>query len=225
MANMGKGYGSECHLLRYLGRHRKLLNDEIIKTVPAQSIDWVDFGFDDKAEWQDKELEGIDFLPEKSRLDADWKTFWPTGKGIHNWDAVAALESGARSHEWLLVEAKAHMAEIQTVCHAKPEGGLGKITDTLEEVKKKLGVSSNRDWLKPYYQYCNRVAFLSFLDDHRISAHLLFIYFTGDRVWPTSEDEWRQTLHEQDMHIGLPENHSLSERIHEIFLPVCPQKR
>ena len=31
VAEMGLGYGSECHLLRYLGRHRRRL-DQIVKT-------------------------------------------------------------------------------------------------------------------------------------------------------------------------------------------------
>ena len=30
MGMMGDGYGSECHLLRYLGRHRALLNQRVL---------------------------------------------------------------------------------------------------------------------------------------------------------------------------------------------------
>ena len=44
-----------------------------------------------------------------------------------------------------------------------------------------LGVSADRDWLKGYYQYANRIAALHFLTQHKVPAHLLLIYFLGDR--------------------------------------------
>ena len=41
MAKMGIGYGSEYQLLRYMGRHRKLLNKKILESIGRYGpIDW-----------------------------------------------------------------------------------------------------------------------------------------------------------------------------------------
>lgn len=39
MGEMGMGYGSECHLLRYLGRHRRALDARILE-VEAIACRW-----------------------------------------------------------------------------------------------------------------------------------------------------------------------------------------
>ena len=36
MAEMDMGYGSECHLLRYLGRHRTLIEQRILDPYPVR---------------------------------------------------------------------------------------------------------------------------------------------------------------------------------------------
>lgn len=65
MAEIGNGYGSECHLLRYLGRHRKSLNDAVLKALGCNgSIEWLDFLFDERKVWKDAEWKGLDFLIE-----------------------------------------------------------------------------------------------------------------------------------------------------------------
>lgn len=46
MGEMGNGYGSECHLLRFMGRHRHLLDERILAVLGGDSINWLDFGFD-----------------------------------------------------------------------------------------------------------------------------------------------------------------------------------
>jgi hypothetical protein len=49
MAKIGYGYGSECHLLRWMGRHRKAFDKTMLNTVGTSSnekeIEWLDFGF------------------------------------------------------------------------------------------------------------------------------------------------------------------------------------
>jgi len=45
MAKIGYGYGSEWHLLRYLGYHRNYLNQEIDNQLGLQVIKWLDFNF------------------------------------------------------------------------------------------------------------------------------------------------------------------------------------
>jgi len=41
----GNGYGSECHLLRYLGRHRDRLNAEVCRETGGSDVRWLDFPF------------------------------------------------------------------------------------------------------------------------------------------------------------------------------------
>lgn len=45
MGKMGNGYGSEFHLLRYLGYHRQELNRAIEKETGGLVTEWLDFAF------------------------------------------------------------------------------------------------------------------------------------------------------------------------------------
>jgi len=226
MADMGHGYGSECHLLRYLGRHRGLLDTRVSAVTGSQTIRWLDFGFDPRGTWPDAELKGMDFLPDHEPAKVAWGAFWPQRGNVPNWDAVACITVDGRD-EWLLVEAKAHLGEMRSSCMAKPEGGRAQIVDALDATKQALKVPPDRDWLNGYYQYCNRVVALHFLIARNISARLLFLYFTGDqsnspqRICPKKEAGWSQALRAQDNHVGFPAGHLLADRIHTMFLPVC----
>jgi hypothetical protein len=224
---IGNGYGSECHLLRYLGRHRSRLDAAVMRTVPCiAEVRWLDFHFDPKGDWPDGERKALDFLDTDHPARIEWGRIWPhRGTPIH-WDAVGRVKIG--SHwEWLLVEAKAHLGEVLSSCGAEEDGGRPLIRKTLDRVKSALGVDEDRDWLDGYYQYCNRIAMLHHLVTHDALAQLLWIYFTGDRgygsrVCPKDELGWREALVNRTEAIGLPERHALSARMHKLFLPVCP---
>lgn len=224
---MGKircGYGSEWHLLRYMGRHRDLLDAKVLRLLGADAIHWLDFPFGKSSGPHDNEWMGLDFLTEKSIL-SKWMLFWPQRGNMQNWDAIAQVKFGARP-EWLLVEAKSNFREVLTRCKAKVGGGRLKIVEAMQKVKRALGVSDEADWLNGYYQFCNRVAVLYFLRQAGIHARLLFIYFTGDsfpghRVkCPKTEAQWIPILEAQKIHIGLPYNNTLEGRIHQLFLPM-----
>jgi hypothetical protein len=226
MADMGDGYGSECHLLRYLGRHRKRLDAAVHDATGGQSIDWLDAPFDASRRWPDGEWTGLDFLPADLPARRAWTRFWPSRGNPPNWDAVGQLRTNGQT-EWLLVEAKAHVREVKSACQAKPEGGRGQITAAFEQTKQALGVASDRDWLTAYYQYCNRAAILNFLTQQGVPARLLFVYFLGDRsgpgrICPAQEEAWAPALAARDRQVGLPVGHRLTDRIHKVFLPVCP---
>lgn len=102
--------------------------------------------------------------------------------------------------------------------------GLPQITAVLDNVKLALGVDAKRNWLDGYYQYCNRIAALHFLESHGIHARLLFIYFTGEQHpgWSCSADArgWSAALGLMEKHVGLSPENALSRRIHRLFLPV-----
>jgi hypothetical protein len=218
-------YGSEYHLLRYLGRHREQFNRKILELIGRGiGIEWLDFPFAIDGSGGDAEWKGLDFLPKDKALQNEWAAFWPQGKGIQNWDAVGEM-TGCPDKEWLLVEAKAHIEEIYSDCKAIERGGRSKIQGSFDNVKTAMGVPAERDWLNGYYQYCNRLAVLYFLAQHNVKAHLLFVYFTGDQfpnkfICPETAAQWKEALQNQDEHVGVPPNNALYGRIHKLFLAV-----
>jgi hypothetical protein len=226
MAAIGDGYGSECHLLRYLGRHREQLNAAVLKATGAARLRWIDYPFDPAQKWKDGCWAGLDFLPEKEKARKKWPEFLPPQDKLQNWDAVGLAEIDGEV-EWILVEAKAHLDELRSDCLASAGNGLGPIRETFEQVKSDLGVRPILDWLNGYYQYCNRIAALWFLGRHKLKARLLFIYFTGDEYpmhafdCPEDREGWQDELEERRKHVGLPADHPIAGRIYEIYLPVA----
>jgi hypothetical protein len=225
VGEMGHGYGSEWHLLRYMGRHRRELDRRILAETGGEEIEWLDFRFDPSAPFGDRELRGVEFLPPEHRARIGWATFWPTRGNAQNWDAIGRLRRDGAT-EWLLVEAKGNLEELRSSCGAKAgEAGAVLIAQTFARTKRRLGVDPARDWLNGYYQYANRLAVLDFLNEENEPARLLFIYFTGDkngeRNCPPEAAGWREALAEQDRHLGLGDGHPLSQRVHKLFLPAA----
>ncbi len=173
----------------------------------------------------DGEWKGLDFLPDDLPAKDDWRKFWPQTGNVPNWDAVGWLQQGPQM-DLLLVEAKAHVEEIQSRCGAKEQGGLSRIRSAFQEAKAAFGVQGDPDWLEPHYQYCNRLAALHFLMRHGVSARLVFIYFLGDNNphggCPLDEAAWQAVLEPMKAQLGLTGGSQLERRVHEVFLPVCP---
>lgn len=226
MGDMGYGYGSEWHLLRYLGRHRAELDRRILDVVGGESIEWRDFEFDPSTSFGDRELRGLAFLPADDAARIGWAKVWPRSGNAQNWDAVARIHNGS-AKEWLLIEAKANTEELASACQAEQgKPGRALIDETLRNVKRRLGVDASRDWMSGYYQHANRIAVLDFLIGLGVPAKLLFIYFTGDRngdlTCPADEEGWQRTLAEQDAHLGIGSGHLLTPYVHKLFLPANP---
>jgi hypothetical protein len=223
MSIIGYGYGSEWHMLRYLGYHRKALNTAVEELTCGAFVEWLDLPFNSQKKFLDDEWKGLDFLPDNIPAKDEWKNFWPQTGNVQNWDALGTLQKGSEK-EFLLVEAKAHLGEIRSQCGAKEIGGKPLIVKALDEAKREFGVSRDKDWLQPYYQYCNRLAALHFLIKHGIGARLIFIYFLGDNrrnaTCPKKEEEWNVELEKMYAHIGPLKNSALTNRIHHLFLSV-----
>ena len=62
MGQMALGYGSEFHLLRWLGRHRNEFDKRVNSLLKTDKISWLDFDFDSKKTIPDKEIIGLNFL-------------------------------------------------------------------------------------------------------------------------------------------------------------------
>ena len=227
MGKMGHGYGSEWHLLRYLGRHRNALNQAIEQETGGRIVDWVDFPFDHRTRFLDSEWRGMDFLTAGSsgNLKREWAKFWPQRGNVQNWDAVGWLAVGSRM-ELLLVEAKAHVGEINTRCKAESPGhSRDMIRQAFRDAIQGFEPNAEPDkWLQPYYQYCNRLAVLHFLQKNNVPARLLFVYFTGDRMegcnCPKSNAEWEGILKTMYEQIGVPWKKQELLGVHKMFLPV-----
>ena len=231
MGKMGDWYGSEFHLLRYLGYHRRDLNSAVEKQIGGRVSEWLDFAFAGKGKL-DKEWRGVDFVGSTQAVRSAWTKFWPQTGNVPNWDAVGRLELNA-GVDYLLIEAKAHVEELQSSCSASKRGGLDTIREALQATIKSNGFPAKvEDWLSPYYQYANRLAHLHFLLEHAIPAHLVFIYFCGDD-WggktlnngkrpncPKNAQGWGTHLNRMYDRLGLRGQSKLEQSVHSVFLRV-----
>lgn len=92
MSRMDKGYGSEWHLAQCLRHRRRELDASVAQATGERLIEWLDAPVDWRTGKPTKEWRGIDFLPADPSLDPAWSAFWPTGRGVHSWNAVGRLE-------------------------------------------------------------------------------------------------------------------------------------
>ena len=159
MSKIGYGYGSEWHLLRYLGYHRALLSQKVGEALGAESVEWLDFPFaKDGAPLQDdREFRGLEFLSD-ARILKKWTRFWPQSGNVQNWDAVGRAVIAGRE-TWVLAEAKAHVEEMKSRCGATSPQSKVQIEGVLAEVREYLGATRQplEHWLEPYYQFANRL--------------------------------------------------------------------
>lgn len=232
MGSIGYGYGSECHLLRYMGRHRRMLDDRLLGEIRSSgAIEWQDFGFDEGQPWPDSEPKGLDFLQDAfPDVVNSWKKEWPQTGSPPNWDAIAwHVTPDGKSRECLLIEAKANLQEIRNPkgCGAKAGShGRSQIEEFFNKAKGTLGITDCGDWMGAYYQYANRVALLEFLNRHGVPSRLVYIYFIGDRGFagrqcPASKEEWMPAINAQEQEVlGSKPPADLCPRIHKVFLNV-----
>ena len=154
MSNFGFGYGSQWHLLRYLGYHRQFLNEAILTRLGGRSVEWFDFPFSEWIDplWQDREFVGLEFVADQMHARSLWLKFWPQQGTFHNWDAVAKITHEGHC-EWLLVEAKANVGEMRSYCKAINPTSLATIQAAFDAARLSFGANTvmSTAWLRPYY--------------------------------------------------------------------------
>jgi hypothetical protein len=122
--------------------------------------------------------------------------FWP--RMGPQWDGLARVKGKAPGV--VLVEAKAHTAELNSKCGAKDPESLRLITSALERAQDALGVRPEgpgpKAWMERYYQLANRLAFLRFMnEDLGIETWLVLMLFVDDRSHqPTSLEAWQRHI-------------------------------
>ncbi|MDY6846247.1 MAG: hypothetical protein SVP52_03835, partial [Chloroflexota bacterium] len=235
MGKIGHGYGSDWHLLRFLGYHREYFTKQILTEIGGDAISWLDFKFSYKNKkcGRDTEYNGLEFIKNLDIL-RNWHAFWPTSGRSQNWDAVGKIKVDGHE-EWLLVEAKAHTHELKgSGCGATNPRSIEKIERALEKTKSAFGAASTpfENWYKKYYQYANRLAALYFLTEEcnpPVPARLLFIYFLGDKHksqdCPQDSEGWESGLAEMEAVLGIDRDCALYQRVQRMFLHVNPKAK
>ncbi|MBR6285339.1 MAG: hypothetical protein IKR25_13765 [Muribaculaceae bacterium] len=196
MDNIGYGYGSEWHLMRFMARHRDLLEKTIKNKIGNGDIHWLDFGFDASFAG-DSELKGLSFPLDKIRknnmmtipeatmhsIEKEYISGW---KRTQSWDAVFVSDNTI-----YLVEAKARVNELKKTDSNAGDESRRKI---LSLFKKYLPGIDEAKCFGDYYQFANRIATAALLCSNGINSKCLYIYFedgfekTGDNQNAKKDD-------------------------------------
>jgi hypothetical protein len=208
--------GSQKWTQELINIYPEFLNALIIQRLPSLSdrgIYWLSpLEKDEFAEYRDAAFLQKIGLPE---LAGELIQFWP--KNGPQWDA---LGKSSDEEAFILVEAKANIAELITTCGAKDETSLEKISKSLAETQRWLKCRRPLiDWKIGFYQYANRLAHLYFLRrESRKEAFLLFLYFVNDSTHiPTSREAWNGALELQRKLLGLPAE-ILTGKVIDLFI-------
>jgi hypothetical protein len=178
----------------------------------AQTIEWKSpLAHDDFAEYRDGAFLDRLGLSEHAPALAE---FWPAGGP--QWDALGVTDQG----HVLLVEAKAHIAEMCSSGTAAGPESRAKIAERLNACAEALGASKQcAPWTDHFYQLANRYAHLHFLRGRGVNAYLVFVNFLNDREMggPTVEEAWKAAYEVAHRVMGLGTRHRLSPFIVEVF--------
>ena len=186
----------------------RLLDDAISQRLPEPvgEIDWRSpLMSDHYAEYRDQTF--IDrvaesrYYREPSQPQRELSDFWP--RFGPQWDGFAVTDRG----QILLVEAKAHIAEMVTApSQARGETALKRIHNSLASVKNFVNSKSQANWSTSFYQYANRLAHLYWfreLNGH--DAYLVNLFLVNDRDMngPQSVAEWGTAIQLQEVFLGV----------------------
>ena len=208
----GDGRGSLKWIQRLANDPGRPADNAVLTRIPrAREIEWLSpLAADDFAEYRDAAFLKLLGLSQHSDALA---SFWPALGP--QWDALGRTDRG----DLLLVEAKAHIAEICSSGSKAGEASLARIRTALEVTAGALGSKPLAPWHIAFYQLANRLAHLQFLRSLGVPAWLVLVNFVGDEEMrgPSSEEAWR-CAYEVAWHVmGLPRRHALSRNIVEVF--------
>ncbi len=207
--------GSLKWIQRLVNLAPEILNEQIrtcLALPNEEEIIWYSPIADDNyAEYRDQtflDLLGIDL--EHIPL----KAFWPS-RGPQ-WDGLGKSNQG----NIFLVEAKAHIPEMNSPATQARGKSLQQIRASLGKTKEYLGSHPSIDWATSFYQFTNRLAHLYLLRVlNQLPAYLVFVYFVNDTEMdgPRSKDEWEGALRLLHTYLGLT-RHRLSRYVLHLFV-------
>jgi hypothetical protein len=204
--------GSLKWIQRCVDVHREVFDKAVLeKLAGAKSVTWRSpLKGDDFAEYRDGDflkLLGLESLVEK--LSA----FWP--KQGPQWDALGVSDNG----DILLVEAKAHIAELCSPGTDAGEASRAKIEAALKGTIEALGAKPKSDWTETFYQYANRLAHLRFLREADVPAWLVLVNFVGDEDMngPLNAREWEAAYQVVDHVLGINKRTPLMRYVLHVY--------
>jgi len=141
------------------------------------------------------------------------RDFWPARGPV--WDGLARTSAG----DVILLEAKAHIAELASPPTKAGQDSLKKIAAAFQMVRAEIAPRSSSSWTSTFYQYANRLAFLYLLRKNGVPAHLVHVMFLNatDVEGPRTIAEWQGALELLRSALGL-RNHSLKPFVHELYI-------
>ena len=160
-----------------MNRRLETLNNTIDSAFgfsPDEEVEWHSpLETDNFVEYPDNEFLSLLGLDLEQRPLSD---FWPRVGPM--WDGLATTNRGS-----IMVKAKANIPELSSRPTRAGERSLGKISQSLNEVRKFLKVKSEADWTQCFYEYANRLAHLYLLRElNGIDAKLAFVYFRQRQI-------------------------------------------
>lgn len=226
MGKLGYGYGSEFHLLRWMGRHRASLEKILEPVLGPAGIRWLDFRFDTRNDIPDSELKGLSFLEGNPNYEKVLNAFrsgnksWPQQGELMNWDAV-----GQSGDTFILCEAKAHLEEIVRDYDPGDSPTIEQREQAFTFAKGKFGACEAADWMHSFYQLANRLYIVALLEECGVHAILLNIFFCRDKKegWtcPQTPEEWMPTIQSELNALGINASNSFfASHVKNVFLPV-----
>lgn len=232
MAEIGYGYGSEWHLMRFMARHRKYLEKKIRESIGVNDGDfsWLDFRFVEKGKAADAEIKGLSFLDDilhenklgltDKKIKDIKKSFISGWNSSQSWDAVFVLNNTI-----YLIEAKARIDEMKS--NNKNNGGTSRtsIIQFMEKQLCKYGINVNKEWLGTYYQLANRLATVALLKNHGVNAKCVYIYFIDGFEKPgtgckenANKDQFNEAIQEEFKALGLIDEGKTEDLLTNVFI-------
>jgi hypothetical protein len=150
----------------------------------ARSIAWWSpLRRDDFAEYSDADFLKLVGLEKWSGALAE---YWP--RRGPQWDALGVSDQG----DILLVEAKAHLAEMCSSATQASPASRNRIQSALSETALAFKAEPRAPWTDVFYQLANRLAHLHFLRSRGVTAWLILSNFIGDldMKGPQTSREW-----------------------------------
>lgn len=193
--------------------HPRVLN----AAISLGPIDWRSpLATDEFAEYRDTAfLDKLDVKLPKVPLDSFWPARGP------QWDALGRAKSGAV----VLLEAKAHIAEIMSPgSKAGQRSSQELIRKALDSTARALHAKLGLDWTKRFYQYTNRLAHAYLFQElNEVRTRLVFVYFLNDSDFPdgpTSRREWEAAV--RVLHEALGITGHVPNYVKDVFIDVRP---
>jgi hypothetical protein len=234
MANMNSGsatQGSRLYIQEYMLNSKEKLSEMILAASPSL-LSFIESKI--KIEWKsplikpEKQNKGKfyeyrdDFLEVllKGAILSDSKEklrkFWP--KNGPQWDGLAVVNGIDGEKGLLLVEAKAHLSEINADLKADSQISIEMIKNSIAIAQNHYGIGAS-DWTKHYYQLGNRIAFLYFMNEVlHIPTWLVLVNFTEGDYKTTGVEKWLEHYHKVYVQMGIKHNnYKLLNNMIQIF--------